>query len=192
MRGLLLLLTLFAVLAPLVSAPDRAWAQARPSSRQVELDTLLATLQRASSEEEAALLETRIRQIWQEAASPAAKLLMNRGVRDLENNADGDALDDFDAVLALQPNLPDGLQNRALARFGLGDYVGALADLQAALQREPRDFAVLKSLSRIAEAHDDFAGALEAWQKVLALSPMTPGGATRLQVLTRKAKGEST
>jgi tetratricopeptide (TPR) repeat protein len=194
MRRPVLLLPLFAAL---LGAPPSGWAQPRPEQtradpRQVELDTLLTTLQRASTEQEAALLETRIRQLWQQAGSPAARLLMNRGVRDLDNNADSDALDDFDAVLALEPNLPDAFGNRALARSALGDYTGAVADIEAALQREPRDFAALESLSHIAEDRGDFTGALAAWRRVLALSPMTPGGAERLRLLTRKALGENT
>lgn len=186
MRKLLLPLLFAVLLAP------AAHAQESPAARKAELDSLLGALKTAPSEAEAALLETRIRQLWLQSGSPAATLLMGRGLRDLQANANDEALDDFDAVLALEPNLPDAFHDRALARFGLGDYRGALADIEAALQREPRDFAAFESLSRIAEATGDFKGALEAWQKALELSPMTPGGADRLKLLTRKALGENT
>jgi tetratricopeptide (TPR) repeat protein len=169
-----------------------ALAQSRPDPHKAEVDTLLNALKQAPSEEAAAALESRLRQIWLQSGSPAATLLMTRGVRDLGNDADDDALDDFDAVLALEPNLADAFHRRAQARFALGDYNGALADIEATLQREPRHFAAFESLSQIAQARGDFKGALAAWKKAMELSPMTPGGQERLKVLTRKALGENT
>jgi tetratricopeptide (TPR) repeat protein len=159
--------------------------------RKADLDAMLSALKAAPDESAAAVLEQKIRQVWTQSGSPAATLLMGRGLRDLNNDADADARDDFDAVLALEPNLADAYYRRGLARFALGDDQGALADIEAALLREPRHFAALESLSRIAEARDDFEGALAAWAKALELSPKTPDGAERLKALTRKALGEN-
>ncbi len=181
MRFLLLLLALLA------AAP--ALAQA-PADRRAELDGMLGALKAAPNEEMAGTLEGRIRQAWREAGSPAATLLMNRGVRDLQKDSDDQAIDDFDAVLALEPDLADAYYHRALARFHDGDYRGALADLQETLKREPRHFAAFMSLSRIAESRADFKGALAAWKKVLELSPNTPDGQDRLKLLEKKALGE--
>ena len=184
MRGLIGIVGLLLILA----VP--AWSQSRPDPRRAELDSLLTALKTAPSEEAAAAIEGRIRQIWVQSASPAAGLLMTRGLRDLSNDADDDALDDFDAVLVLQPDLPEGYYRRAEARFGLGDYAGAVADIREALQREPRHFAALEALSHFAESRNDFKGALAAWKKALELSPKTPDGEERLKALTRKALGE--
>ena len=181
MRALLLLLILLA------AAP--AYAQSR-EQRRAELDGMLTALKAAPNEQTAGTLENRIRQAWIEASSPAATLLMGRGLRELQKDADDDAIDDFDAVLALEPDLADAFYHRALARFHEGDYRGALADIEATLKREPRHFAALKSLSRIAESRDDYKGALAAWKKVLELSPNTPDGHDRLKLLEKKALGE--
>jgi tetratricopeptide (TPR) repeat protein len=178
-------LFLFVLLA---AAP--AFAQPRADARRAELDNMLAALKAAPNQEAAGTLEARIRELWLNAGSPAATLLMGRGMRDLQNDADDEALDDFDAVLALEPDLADAYYRRALARFHLGDYRGAVADIQATLKREPRHFAALMSLSRIAESRDDFRGALAAWKKVLELSPKTPDGQDRLKLLQKKALGE--
>jgi len=51
-------------------------------------------------------------------------------------------------------------------------------------------FAALETLSRIAEARNDYKGALAAWQKALELSPRTPDGADRLKALQKKVLGE--
>jgi tetratricopeptide (TPR) repeat protein len=187
---------LIALILLLLAAP--AWAQSPPDGkgradpRKTELDTMIAALKVAPSEEAAGALEARIRMAWMQAGSPAATLLMNRGMRDLTNDADDEAVDDFDAVLALEPNLPDAYHRRALARFALGDYRGAIADIEETLTLEPRHFAALQSLSRIAEERKDYTGALAAWQKALEISPKTPKGQERLKALTRKALGETT
>ena len=139
-------------------------------------------------------LETRIRQLWFGAGWPAASAPLTgaAGQRDLQNDADdaGSCRTDFDAVLALEPKLADAYYRRALARFHLGNYPGALADIETTLKLEPRHFPALMSLSRIAVSRNDFKGALAAWKKVLELSPNTPDGQDRLKLLQKKALGE--
>ena len=167
-----------------------ALAQSKPDPRRAELDAMLTALKAAPNEQAAATLEARIRERWLQAGSAAATLLMGRGMRDLQSDSASEAVDDFDAVLVLEPDYADAYHRRAMARFALGDYPGALADIEATLQREPRDFAALKTLSQIAESRDDYKGALAAWQKVLELSPHTPDGAERLKELQKKVLGE--
>jgi len=178
------------LLALLIALP--AAAQPRPAGRAAEIDAMIAALKLAPNEEIAGQIEGRLRQLWLQSASPTAMLLLNRGVRDLNNNASDEALDDFDAALALDPNLPDAFHRRALARSAAGDYRGAIADIQEALTREPRFFPALQSLSRIAEERRDFKGALAAWKKAMEFSPRTPSGDERLKMLERKAYGEGT
>ena len=103
------------------------------------------------------------------------QLLLARGARELSENAPSDALDSFDAALDLSPDLLEGWRGRALARRALGDYAGAVRDIQELLKREPRSFLAFQDLSRVAEARKDWHGALVAWQKVLELDPHTPG-----------------
>ena len=71
-----------------------------------------------------------------------------------------------------------------------GDTPGAIADIQATLQHEPRSFAAFQTLAAIAEARKDWKGAYEAWQKVMEIDPKTPGGEERLKDLRRHALGE--
>ena len=149
-----------------------------------------AALKAAPNETVAAAVETQIRESWTHAASPAVRLLIARGSRELSEGAFGDALDSFDAALDLSPDLLDGWRGRAAARRSLGDYTGAVRDLQELLKREPNSFIAFQDLSRVAEARGDWQGALVAWQKLLELDPQTPGGQTRLRDLTRRALGE--
>jgi tetratricopeptide (TPR) repeat protein len=160
------------------------------AEKRAALDKLLGALKAAPSEEAAAPLEQQIRQLWLNAGTPAVTLLMSRGLRELKADASQDAIDDFTAAITLDPDLAEAYHQRAIARFTAGDAQGAIADIQATLQHEPRSFAALATLTAIAEARKDWRGAYEAWQKVLELNPRTPGGQDRLKDLRRHALGE--
>lgn len=155
-----------------------------------ETENLAAALKSAPNEAAAAALESQIRAVWARAGSPAVRLLLARGARELSQGAPNDALDSFDAALDLSPDLLDGWRGRAAARRSLGDYTGSVNDLRELLKREPNSFIAFQDLSRVAEAHGDWRGALVAWQKLLELDPQTSGGQARLRDLKRRALGE--
>jgi tetratricopeptide (TPR) repeat protein len=160
------------------------------AEKRAALDRLLGTLKSAPSEEIARPLEQQIRQLWLNSGTPAVTLLMSRGLREMKADATPDAIEDFTAAITLDPNLAEAYHQRAIARFAGGDTAGAIADIQVTLQREPRSFAALQTLSAIAESRKDWKGAYDAWQKVLEVDPKTPGGQDRLKDLRRHALGE--
>lgn len=159
-----------------------------PQKRPTE--NLLNALRAAPTEEAAGALEAQLRTAWLEAASPAVRLLLSRGQRELSEGSANDSLDSFDAALDLEPDLLEAWRGRATARTRLGDVQGAARDLQEVLKREPRDFAAWQDLSRLAESRGDWRAALTAWQKLLDITPKTPGGQVRLKDLRRRALGE--
>ena len=178
MRWLLLLMLVAPASAQTLSAKDK-------------LDGLLLALRAAPNEEVAGAIENQVRKLWQEAASPALRLLLARGGRELNEGNASEAFDSFDAVLDLDADLLEGWRGRAQARLRLGDTGGAVRDIQEVLRREPRHFAALQDLSRMAESRGDYRGALAAWQKVLEADPRSPGGQDRLRDLRRRALGEA-
>lgn len=165
--------------APILTAPTAA----RPGP-------LLDQLKAAPTEDAAAAIEGQLRTLWTDSASPAIKLLLHRGLRELSEGASSESYDSYDAALDLDPNLLDAWRGRASARLHMGDPVGAVRDLQEVIKREPRDFPAWQDLSRIAEARGDWHAALSAWQKLLDFDPRTPGGQDRLRDLKRRAFGE--
>ncbi len=185
------LLLLAALLAPLPALAQGASPPAtRPDGRRGETDALLDALKKAETEQSAASFEAKLRESWLRAGAPVAALLLGKGTRNLRNDADEEALDDFDAALVIDPDYMEAYNRRATARATLGDYRGALADIQEVLKREPRHFGALQTLSRLAESRQDFTGALRAWEKVIDLAPNLPGNQERLKTLRLKAQGE--
>lgn len=175
----------------LACLPALALAQS-PAQKRGEVNKLLDDLKAAPTEAIAAMLEQRIETLWATSGSPAVTLLMARGMHELKAGADQDAIEDFGDAIVLDPGLAEAYRERALARYHAGDTAGAVADLEAAVQHEPRDFAAYQTLAAIAQAREDWKAAYAAWQKVMEIDPKTPGGEDRLKELKRKALGEET
>jgi tetratricopeptide (TPR) repeat protein len=169
---------------------DAQSGAAAANDKRAAIDKLLNALKTAPSEEAAGPLELQLRQLWLNAGTPAVSLLMSRGLREMKAEAHNDAVEDFTDAIALDPNLAEAYHQRALARFASGDTPGAIADLQATVQHEPRSFPAFETLANIAEARKDWKGAYAAWLKVLDIDPKTPGGQERLKDLRRHALGE--
>jgi tetratricopeptide (TPR) repeat protein len=178
-----------AALAPWAAAS--ALAQAPPADRHAA-ERLLDALGSAPTEQAAALVENHVVVLWLGAASPAVRLLLSRASREQQAGASQDAIEDYGAALALQPDLAEAWRQRGEVRFASGDRAGALADLGEALKREPREFLAFRALARIAEARGDWKAAVAAWERLLTFDPKTPGGAQHMKELRRKAFGEET
>ncbi len=175
----------------LLAAPVFAQAPAQPT-REATLDRLLGMLKVAPDEQSAGAVEKAVQGQWLAEATPATKLLLLHGFNQLNENQPGDALDDFNAALDLQPDLQEGWRGRAMARAQMGDPAGATRDIAEVIKREPRQFEALQDLSRIAEQRGDWRGAFDAWTRALELDPKSPGGADRLKDLRIKAFGRDT
>ena len=180
-----------AVIVAVLAAPAAAQTPAQPTREQT-VDRLLGMLKVAPDEQAAGAVERSIQSQWIGQATPATKLLLLHGFSQLAENQPGEAIDDFDAALDLQPELQEGWHGRAMARAQMGDAAGATRDLAEVLKREPRQFEALEDLSRVAEQRGDAKGAYDAWIRALELSPKTPGGADRLKELKVKAFGQNT
>lgn len=182
-RSLILALTA----TPAAAQPS---ATERRDPRRAEMDRLFAALRDAPDAAGAALVEQQIRRIWAESASPAAVLLLRRGLRNLSARETDEALQDFDAAIVLSPQAAEAWHLRAQAYAASGDPAAAARDLQEALRLEPRHFGALMTLSAIQEERADFAGALRSLDAALALYPKLPGGEQRQRDLRRRAFGE--
>jgi tetratricopeptide (TPR) repeat protein len=173
------------------AAPAPATRADPAAARKAELDRLFEALKDAPDASGAQLVEARIRGLWARQISPAATLLMRRGLRNLQGNAADEALEDFDAALVLEPDAPDLWLLRSQALAALGDRRAAARDIQQALVLEPRHFIALVQLSRMQDEAGDAAGALRSFDAALALHPRMPGAEDRRRELQRKAEGDA-
>jgi tetratricopeptide (TPR) repeat protein len=172
--------------------PQAAPAPRGAEARRAELDRAFEALKAAPDEGAARLVEHRIRQLWGQAASPAAALLLRRGLRNIEAQLPEEALEDFDAALVLDPGFAEAWHLRAQAHARAGDAAGAARDLQEALRLEPRHWPSLTTLSTLQEDGGNAAAALRSLEAALAINPRMPGGQERLRELRRKAEGDAT
>lgn len=170
--------------------PSLALAQTTPE-KKAAVDKLLAALQTAPSEDVAAALEDKIRQLWLQASTPAVTLLMSRGLRESNANQPDDAVSVFSDAIVLDPTLAEAWHQRAIARFKSGDTAGALQDLQETLKLEPRHFGAWETLEQIAAEREDWKAAYDAWQHVMDIDPRTAHGEDQLKDLKRKAFGDN-
>jgi len=161
-------------------------------ARRAELDRLLDALPAAPDEAAAAPVQARIRALWAEGGTPAVGLLLRKGLRQLEANAAGEAVEDLDAAITLQPDFPESWVLRARAQAVLGDRAAAASDLREALRLEPRHFGALLALSELQDEAGDAAGALRSLEAALRIDPHLPGGAGRRRDLVRRAEGDAT
>jgi tetratricopeptide (TPR) repeat protein len=180
-----------ALLLASLAAPVAARAQQRPPQNVTQaLDTLFTMLKAAPDEQSAQQVEARIWQAWMLQGSPAVQLLMRRGIRNLEARALPDALEDFDAVIALAPDMAEGWNKRATVYFLMEQDDNSAKDILETLAREPRHFGALAGLAMVRERQGDLMGALRAFESALAIHPKMAGGQERLRLLRRQAIGE--
>ncbi|WP_372622978.1 tetratricopeptide repeat protein [Falsiroseomonas sp.] len=161
------------------------------AARTAELDRLFEALRDAPDSIGGQLVEARIRAIWAREVSPAAGLLMRRGLRNLSNNVPDEALEDFDAAITLQPEAADLWLMRARALAALGNRIAAAQDLREALRLEPRHFGALVELSELLLDAGDAEGALRSFDAALELHPRMAGAEERRRELRRRAFGDA-
>jgi serine/threonine protein kinase/Flp pilus assembly protein TadD len=116
------------------------------------------------------------------ALSPASPWpYFHRGTARMELN-DPAAATDFDEFLARKPNDPDGLLNRAAARYRTGDHRGAVADLDAAEAHGSTRTRLYAMRSDSKRRLGDAAGATRDRAAFLAKEPTDP--------MSRNVRGE--
>jgi tetratricopeptide (TPR) repeat protein len=184
------------ILALALALPLAAIAQAQPprgaEARKAELDRAFEALRAAPDEAGATLVESRIRALWAQEATPSVSLLLRRGTRNIEAQLPAEALEDFDAAITLAPEFAEAWFLRAQAHMRAGAVEAAVRDLQEVLRLEARHWPALVTLSAIQDEAGDARGALRSLEAALALNPRMPGGEARLREQRRRAEGDVT
>jgi tetratricopeptide (TPR) repeat protein len=153
------------------------------------LPGLFRELRQAPDDAAAKPVEAAIWAAWLQSGSPSADLLMTRGLAAEDAKDYSTARELFDVVVELEPDFAEAWNRRAAIRFRLGDYAGALGDLQRALTLEPRHFGALMGLAEILEEEGQLKAAREAFRRALALNPHLLEAAEKVRALELELEG---
>jgi len=77
----------------------------------------------------------------------------------------------YDATIAQDPNNVDAYNNRGLSKYAEGDFDGALADFNHAIELQPKRADPYLNRGRIKSDRGDLPGAITDYDKAIALDP---------------------
>lgn len=127
---------LFAMLGPAwaqetcAPGPDRASARAE----------LVETLARSETSMAGQAAANDLWRHWTEAPDPKAQSLLDEGMQSIRYGEPAAAEAILADLVAYCPDYPEGWNQRAFARFLIGDFAGSLEDIEVALTLEPAHF----------------------------------------------------
>jgi tetratricopeptide (TPR) repeat protein len=142
-----------------------------PAEKPRVLGELYVQLTKAKDAEEAAPIITNIETLWRATGSPTVDLLIGRAERFTNDKDLGLALEILDATVALAPEEAEAWYLRAKVQYAESKYDLSLADLNRALEQDPKHFRALEQLGHAYEALGKKPEALEAYRKALAINP---------------------
>ena len=179
----LLFLSLFgaAFLAPL---PSAAWAD----QTDARLDALFEVLETTSEMQAARAAEAEIWRIWIVSGREEIDALMVEGVAAMRNQRFEDAIALFGQITERAPEFAEGWNKRATAYYLNDDPVASVRDIQRTLALEPRHFGAISGMGLIFLSRGDEAGALAAFEAVLAIHPGAPGARQRVEELRKRLR----
>ena len=141
------------------------------SRQQRELDKLFADLKQAPTQDEADKIAGRLWEIWMRSGRDDVDVMMSRVVANTAGRHYGLALLLLDEVTELAPDFAEAWNKRAALRYRMGEYAGALDDIEKALKLEPRHFGALAVKSAILADTSKWPEALAAYRAALAINP---------------------
>ena len=147
-------------------------AAAQSESRQArELDKLFIDLKQAPAQDEADKIADRIWGIWMQSGRDDVDVMMSRVVANTAGQHYGLALLLLDEVTDIAPQFAEAWNKRAALHYSMGEYAGALEDIEKALKLEPRHFGALTVKSAILADMSKWTDALAAYRAALAINP---------------------
>lgn len=155
------------------------------------LGDLFSQLQMASGPAQASLLEAKIWSIWSEAGDADLDKVYQIGTQALALGDLATALKIFDAVIAKAPNFAEGWNKRATIYFMMDRYEDSLADIDRTLELEPHHFGALSGLGLVNIKLDRDEAALDAFERVLKVSPQSDSAKANIEFVKQRIKDKS-
>jgi tetratricopeptide (TPR) repeat protein len=152
-------------------SPHQGEPAQQPAGRQKILDELFDRLARAPDELEAKGIAGAIERVWMHSGSDTANLLMGRAVQAMHLKDFGLSQQLLGSVVEIEPDWAEGWNQRATARYLMGDDRGAMQDLAHVLALEPRHFAALAGMGFILRRRGFAKEALRVFRRSFELNP---------------------
>lgn len=153
------------------------------------LDGLFEVLRGTDAPEEARAAEVEIWRIWVESGREDIDALMVEGILAMSRQQLDDAITIFGQITERAPHFAEGWNKRATAFYLNEDYVASVEDIRHTLALEPRHFGAIAGMGLIFLSQGDEAGALEAFEAVLAIHPHAPHARARVEELRKRRRG---
>ncbi|MCA8883417.1 MAG: tetratricopeptide repeat protein [Rhodobacteraceae bacterium] len=157
-----------ALLCAAMGSPAAAETCPPPLAFESRKAQLLETLQGTRNENAGRFLTRELLALWSTAPDRRAQTLLDLGMELRDRQAFDAAEGVFEQLIAYCPAYAEGYNQRAFLRYLVRDFDGALADLDAALTRDPHHAAAmagkamaLMQLGRVAEGQETLRLALQ-------------------------------
>ncbi len=152
------------------------------------LGPLFARLKVTTNSSEAAQIQGLIWDLWMYSDKEDLNALMKQGTFALGARDFDLALESFNALIALAPNLAEAWNKRATLYYLMEDYDSSVADVKKTLALEPRHFGAIVGMGLMYEALGDREAALEAFRRGLEVNPHMPHIRKKSEQLAREIK----
>lgn len=135
------------------------------------LPELFDKLKTAQNPSDAKVAEKLIWEIWYHAPDPVAGNLLSTGMHAMVTHDYAGALDDFNQLIALDPDFAEAWHKRATVFMMMQEYDKAKTDLEKALELEPHHFSAMTRLGYVYEFEGQERQALSAFRRALEINP---------------------
>lgn len=160
-----------ALLGPALIVPVMPVAMAQTEREEAALDALFAQLRKAPNDTAAQLITNQIWIYWTTPSDPILAARM-RDVLELRQRADFSAVIALlDDIVADYPTYAEGWNQRATVYYLLRNFDQSMADIEKALQFEPRHFGALAGRAVMYKQQGKDELALQDIIRALAIHP---------------------
>ncbi len=161
------------------------------SEKNALINELSVQLKSSPDTNTAKVLASAIRKLWRSSGSATIDLLMSRAQKLDKIKQYDQAINILGAVSVIAPDYAQGWYRRADILLKMDEFGRALHDIGKTLELEPRHFDALVRLGIILKELGDNEGALNAFEKAIALHPHLSGLRQVVEQLSEKLRGKA-
>ena len=136
--------------------------------------------------------ELRIWRIWMSSGRDDVDGIMKEGMEAMQSGRFNDAIGHFGEIVGMAPDFAEGWNKRATAYYLNDDLRESVQDIQRTLELEPRHFGAISGIGLIFLKRGDPLGALDAFEAVLKIHPLSRGTRYRVEMLRQELLGRGT